>query len=217
MEIGTDVSYTHNIQSYFGSSTGNQGFINPETDDVKQNLYAAFGSFDWSPNKKWYLYGGLRLETTKSDFRQNDIYRRDLSKSYTDLLPNIGISYTAPVQMTLYYRASISRPGYQSLDNTYLYVTPTLWETGNPELRSTLRHKIGLNLYYKKFVLQGSFTRSNRNVASIYRHDSNDGINLIQPINLPNYNSFQLIAIQWLDLGFWHPTLQGVFYVIAVR
>ena len=196
-----------------GISTANPDFIKPETDNVKQNLYAGFISFDWNPNKKWNLYGGLRLESTKTDFRQNDVYQEDLSKSYTDLLPNLGVSFNSPVQMTLYYRASISRPGYQSLDNTYVYVTPTLWETGNPELRSTLRHKIGLNLYYKKFILQGSFTRNKRNVASIYGYDSNNSINLNQPINLPDYNSFQLVAIQRFDFGFWHPTLQGVLYV----
>ena len=213
LEAGTDVSYTHNTQDYMGISTANPDFIKPETDNVKQNLYAGFISFDWNPNKKWNLYGGLRLESTKTDFRQNDVYQEDLSKSYTDLLPNLGVSFNSPVQMTLYYRASISRPGYQSLDNTYVYVTPTLWETGNPELRSTLRHKIGLNLYYKKFILQGSFTRNKRNVASIYGYDSNNSINLNQPINLPDYNSFQLVAIQRFDFGFWHPTLQGVLYV----
>lgn len=99
------------------------------------------------------MYGGLRLESTNADFRQNNVLREDLSKSYTDLLPNLGISFNSSVRMTLFYRASVSRPGYQSLDNTYVYVTPTLWETGNPELRSTLRHKVGLNLYYKKFIL----------------------------------------------------------------
>lgn len=213
LEAGADASYTHNTQDYIGKSTSNSDFIKPENDNVKQNLYAAFFSLDWNPNKKWNVYGGLRLESTNTDFRQNCVYREDLSKSYTDLLPNLGVSFNSPVQMTFYYRASLSRPGYQSLDNTFLYVTPTLWETGNPELRSTLCHKVGLNLYYKKFVLQGSFTRSNRNVASIYKHDNNDGINLIQPINLQDYNSFQLVVIQRFDPGLWHPTLQGVFYV----
>ena len=213
LEAGTDVSYTYNSQDYVGRSTANPDFIKPENDNVKQNLYAGFISFDWNPNKKWNLYGGLRLESTKTDFRQNNIYQESLSKSYTDLLPNLGVSFKSPVQMTLYYRASISRPGYQSLDNTLVYVTPTLWETGNSELRSTLRHKIGFNLYYKKFILQGSFTRSKRNVAYIYKHDSNDGINLNQPINLPDYYSLQIVAIQRFDFSFWNPTLQGVLYV----
>ena len=115
--------------------------------------------------------------------------------------------------MSLYYRANIYRPGYQSLDNTYVYVTPTLWETGNAELKSTLLHRIGLNFSYKKFFLQSSFTINRRNIASVYRNEDINRINVVQPINLPDYNSFQVVAVQQLDLGFWHPTLQGVFYI----
>ena len=213
IEAGSEISYTRNNQDYLGSSTGNQDFIAPETDNVKQNLYAGFVGFNWTPNNTWNMYGGLRLESTNTDFRQNNVLREDLSKSYTDLLPNLGISFNSSIRMSLFYRASVSRPGYQSLDNTYVYVTPTLWETGNPELRSTLRHKIGLNLYYKKFILQSSFTMNKRNVTSIYRYDNTDRINVVQPVNLPDYNSFQLVAVQQLDFGFWHPTIQGVFYV----
>lgn len=213
LEAGADISYTHNKQDYYGFSTDNQGFITPETDDVKQNLYAGFVGFDWTPSERWNVYGGLRLETTNTDFQQNSTIQDDLSKKYTDWLPNIGISFNSSIRMSLYYRASVSRPGYQSLDNTYIYVTPTLWETGNPELKSTLNHKIGLNLYYKKFILQSSFTMNRRYVASVYRNDNTDRINVVNPVNLPDYRSFQLVAVQQLDFGFWHPTLQGVFYV----
>lgn len=213
LEAGTDISYTNNEQDYYGFSTDNQDFIAPETDDVKQNLYAGFVGFDWIPNEKWNIYGGMRLETTNTVFRQNKAIRDDLSRKYTDWLPNIGISFNSSIRTSLYYRTSVSRPRYQSLDNTYIYITPTLWETGNPELKSTLNHKIGLNLYYKKFILQSSFTMSHRNVASVYRNDSTDRINVVNPVNLPDYRSFQLVAVQQLDFGFWHPTLQGVFYV----
>ena len=213
LEAGADVSYTHNKQDYYGFSMDNLGFITPETDDVKQNLYAGFVGFDWTPNERWNVYGGMRVENTNTNFQQNCTIRDDLSKKYTDLLPNIGISFNSLIRMSLYYRASVSRPGYQSLDNTYIYVTPTLWETGNPELKSTLNHRIGLNLYYKKFILQSSFTMNRRYVASVYHNDNINHINVVNPVNLPDYNSFQLVAVQRLDLGLWHPTLQGVFYV----
>lgn len=213
VEAGTDLSYTHTRQNYHGSSTDNQDFIAPETDDVRQNLYAGFVGFDWTPNERWNVYGGMRLETTNTDFRQNMTIRDDLSKKYTDCLPNIGISFNSPIRLNLYYRASVSRPGYQSLDNTYIYVTPTLWETGNPELKSTLNHRIGLNFYYNKFILQSLFTMNRRNVASVYHNDNTNHINVENPVNLPDYSSLQLVAVQQLDFGCWHPTIQGVFYI----
>ena len=216
-EAGTEISYTHNRQNYTGTSSDNLDFINPETDDVKQNLFAGFASFDWTPNNMWNIYGGMRIETTTTDYKQNGIAREDLSRTYTDLLPNLGISFYSQIRMTLFYRGSIARPGYQSLDNTYVYVTPTLWETGNPELLATLRHRIGVNMSYKKLIIQSSLTMNHRNVASVYHYNHADRINVVRPINLPNYNSFQLVAVQQLDFGFWHPMLQGVMYVQTLK
>lgn len=213
IEVGSDITRTSNNQGFSSMASDNSSFLKPGEDDVKQNLYAVFGIFDWTPNQKWNVYGGLRWESTDSKYRHDDVLNPELSRSYGNILPNIGVSFNSGIHVSLFYRASVYRPGYQSLDNNYIYVTPTLWETGNPELKTTLVHRIGLNLSYKKFTLQSSFRVTERNSSAVYYYDADKGINVTQPINLPRYNSFQMVAVQQLDFGFWHPTLQGVFYV----
>ena len=212
-EVGSDISRTSNTQDFTSMASDNSSFLTPGEDDVKQNLYAIFGGFDWTPNQKCNVYGGIRWESTDSKYRHNNIPNPELSRSYRNILPNIGVSFNSVIHTALFYRASVYRPGYQSLDNNYIYVTPTLWETGNPELRRTLVHRIGLNLSYKKFILQSSIRINERNSSAVYYYDTDKGINVTKPINLPRYNSFQIVAVQQLDFGFWHPTLQGVFYV----
>lgn len=213
IEVGSDITRTSNNQNFSSVASDNSSFLKPGEDDVKQNLYAVFGSFDWTPNQKLNVYGGLRWESTDSKYRHDNVINPELSRSYGNILPNIGVSFNSGIHASLFYRASVYRPGYQSLDNNYIYVTPTLWETGNPELKTTLVHRIGLNLSYKKFTLQSSFRVNERNSSAVYYYDVDKGINVTQPINLPRYNSFQMVAVQQLDFGFWHPTLQGVFYV----
>lgn len=212
-EIGTDISHTFNNQDFTSIASDNSSFLKPGEDDVKQNLYAVFGSFDWTPDKKWNVYGCIRWESTDSRYRHDNILNPELSRTYGNILPNLGVSFNSGIHASLFYRASVYRPGYQSLDNNYIYVTPTLWETGNPELRTTLVHRIGLNLSYKKFTLQSSFRINERNTSAVYCHNDEKGINITKPVNLPRYNCFQIVAVQQLDFGFWHPTLQGVFYV----
>lgn len=213
IEVGSDITRTSNNQSFSSVASDNSSFLKPGEDDVKQHLYAAFGSFDWTPNHKWNIYGGLRWESTDSKYRHDNVLKPELSRFYGNILPNIGVSFNSGIHASLFYRASVYRPGYQSLDNNYIYVTPTLWETGNPELKTTLVHRIGLNLSYKKFTLQSSFKVNEHNSSAVYYYDVDKGINVTQPINLPRYNSFQMVAVQQLDFGLWHPTLQGVFYV----
>lgn len=213
VELGSDLSYTKTIQDYKGFSSDNLEFLKPETDNVKQNLFASYAGFDWNPSRKWNIYGGIRLESTHVDYNRNGEKRQDLSKAYTYIMPNIGIAFNSPVRLTLYYRPSVSRPSYQSLDNTYLYVTPTLWETGNPELCPTLRHRVGLNVYYRKFMLQSAFALNKRSISTTYGYNGTEGINVTQPINLPTFHSIQIVAAQQFDISFWHTALQGVFYI----
>lgn len=212
IEIGTDFSLTSNNQNFTSMASDNSSFLRPGEDYVKQNLYAVFGNFDWTPNQKWNIYGGIRWEATDCKYLHDNILNPELSRSYGNILPNLGITFISGINATLYYRASVYRPGYQSLDNNYIYVTPTLWETGNPELKTTLVHRIGLNLSYKKFILQGSFDMNEGTTGAIYYYDTEKGISVTKPVNLPDYNSFQIVAVQQLDFGFWHPTLQGVIY-----
>lgn len=213
IEVGSDITHTSNNQGFSSVASDNSSFLKPGEDDVKQNLYAVFGSFDWTPNQKWNVYGGFRWESTDSKYRHDNVLNPELSRSYGNILPNIGVSFNSGIHASLFYRASVYRPGYQSLDNNYIYVTPTLWETGNPELKTTLVHRIGLNLSYKKFTLQSSFRVNERNSSAVYYYDADKGIIVTKPINLPRYNTFQMVAVQQLDFGFWHPTLQGLFYV----
>lgn len=213
LEVGADISHTSNNQGFTSVASNNSSFLKPGEDDVKQNLYAVFGGFDWTPDKKWNLYGGIRWEATDNKYHHDNLLNPDLSRAYVNILPNIGISLNSGIYATLFYRASVYRPSYQSLDNNYIYVTPTLWETGNPELKTALVHRIGLNLSYRKFSLQSSFRINERNSSVVYYYDSDKGVNVTKPVNLPRYNSFQIVAVQQLDFGFWHPTLQGVFYI----
>lgn len=51
LEIGTDLSLTSNNQDFTSEASDDLSFLHPGEDDVKQNLRAVFGSFDWSPNQ----------------------------------------------------------------------------------------------------------------------------------------------------------------------
>ena len=108
-------------------------FTMSSSDIVRQNLQAYFVSFDWGISPKWNIYGGVRYETTDSRYWRDETLDNNLSRKYHDFLPNLGIQFKSPVNLTMYYRAKVSRPSYSLLDNNFAYVTPTLWETGNPD------------------------------------------------------------------------------------
>lgn len=217
LEAGAELGRTSNLQDYKGFSTGDFDFLKPESDRTIQNLYAGYVDFTWTISPKWRVFGGVRLESTNTDFCQNGVKIDNLSRSYTDLLPNIGVQFLSPLILSAYYKSRVARPGYGSLDNTYVYVTPTLWETGNPALQPALAHVAGIDIMYKKFILQTSFSSVRRAISTEYVYNPVDRINVSRPVNLPTYFAFQAVAVQQFDFSFWHPTLQGVIYVQNLR
>lgn len=209
VEAGAEYAHTKNDQ-YFTSQGLSNTFLTSASDIVRQNLQAYYVSFDYDISPKWNIYGGIRYETTDSRYEKDDIHDNNLSRRYHDILPNLGIQFKSPVNLTMYYRAKVSRPSYSLLDNNFAYVTPTLWETGNPELVASRTHNVGISLYFRNFVFLGTYIRSEKPIGSIYQYDAGLKANIRTNVNLPDYDTWQLVASQGFNVRFWHPTVQGV-------
>lgn len=217
---GSDYTYTSSVQNFI--SRGSSGIASGEepsavnmsaTDDVRQNLYSAFISAEWTVSDKWNIYGGLRYDATRTRYIRNSEYEAGLSENYDNLLPDIGLTFKSPVTLSLYYNQVVLRPSYANIDNNYTYVTPTHWEVGNPELQSMRSDKYGLNVYYKNFILQGMAFHFNRKFGKANYYDPGINASVSTTVNFPPYTTYQFIAVQRLDIGLWHPTLQGVLVV----
>lgn len=216
LEGGAEYARTVNRQD-FTSDGLSENFLKPASDRVKQNLHAYYISFDYDISTKWNIYGGMRYEITNSRFKRNETLDEILSRKYHDFLPNVGIMFRSPVSIAMYYRAKVIRPPYSLLENNYAYVTPTLWETGNPELTASRVHNVGLSIYFKNFVFQGTYTHSERSISSIYEY--NTGIKAIvrTSVNLPAFDTWLLVVSQGFNIKFWHPTVQGVLLFQNLR
>lgn len=209
VEAGAEYAHTKNDQ-YFTSQGLSNIFLTSASDIVRQALQAYYVSLNYDISPKWSIYGGIRYETTDSRYERNHIPDNNLSRKYHDILPDLGIQFKSPVNLTMYYRARVSRPSYSLLDNNFAYVTPTLWETGNPELVASRTHNVGISLYYRNFVFLGTYIGSDNSIGSIYQYDAGLKANVRTYINLPDYDTWQLVASQGFNVKFWHPTVQGV-------
>lgn len=214
IEVVAGAEYAHTLNNQDFTSNGlSEDFLKPAHDKVRQNLQAYHLSFDYDVTSKWNIYGGLRYEVTDSRYERNGTLDSNLSRKYHDFLPNVGILFKSPANITMYYRAKVFRPSYSLLENNYAYVTPTLWETGNPKLTASRTHNIGLSLYYRNLVFQGTYIRSEKAIESVYEYSSDIKANVRTSINLPEYDTWQFVASQEFNVKFWHPTVQGVLWL----
>ncbi len=213
MDVGTQYSYTTNKMHFDSSDNANSDFLSSSHDSEKQHLYAGYASINYGINEHWNLNGGLRLEQTGFDYRQNDMKIEEQSKSYTDLLPTLGVHYRkGNLALGLTYASNVNRPPYSYLHNNYTYVSHTSWEKGNPLLKSALTHSIDLSFSWKQSILGVSFTRNVRSINTVYTYLPSENVIVRQEINMPDFNRVTFMATQSLNIVFWHPTIQGILY-----
>lgn len=216
LDLGGQYSYTENEQDFSTASTNKEQaqLFKPATDKSDQHFGATYLSYQYPINGSLSCYAGIRYEITDFTYHQNGTLVEGQSKKYNDILPNAGISYNnKETVINLYYKPNILRPSYQLLNNNYSYVSHTLWETGNPLLRSSLQHNLGASISWKKLILSATYGRNKRSIYSVYENLPDKGINIRREINLPDYNSYTFTFYTHFDWSFWHPMLQALLQI----
>ena len=206
IDVGGEYSHTKNRVNYNGVTVG----ITKAEDYIRQNLASGYFNLVYSPTKYLTFVGGLRLEHTAFDYYQNGTHVDGQSKSYTDWLPKLTASYgKGDWRAGLSYIPAVYRPNYSMLNNNYYYISHTAWSTGNPDLRTSTPHSIELNLSWKKTYFYATYSMRRHSIDYVYEYIPESNINLQRPINLPNSEDLQLVLSHSMDIGLWHPTIQG--------
>lgn len=214
LEGGLQYSYTWNKQQFTTETEGEAPTLIPQRDKETQHLTAFYLSYRHGLGKYWNWKAGVRYEMTDFTYFLNNERIADQSKTYHNLLPHASISYSkGKTSIGLSYQMNVDRPGYASLNNNYVYVSHTLWETGNPLLRTSLRHKMEMNLNLHQWMLNVVYYRHVRPVQSVYSYDESQQIMVRKDRNISDYNSWQLTVYKEFAVGLWHPSVQGLFAV----
>jgi iron complex outermembrane recepter protein len=122
--------------------------------DYKENINAAYVSFNKQLTKKWGLQSGLRYENTNYKGHQyGNPWKGDSSfqRSYNSWFPTVYISYNADSsnQFGLSFGRRIDRPGYASLNPFMFFIDKYTYEEGNPYLKPQYSNNIELTHIFK--------------------------------------------------------------------
>lgn len=208
LDAGIQYSYTRNRQGFFQEATGETPDLQPGENRETQHLTALYLSYKHAIGAYWNWKVGVRYEMADFTYFLNGKKIDTQSKTFKDMLPHAMIGYYRDgLSISLGYTTSISRPGYTMLGSDYTYVSHTLWETGNPLLRSSRSHDITLDLSWRGWMLNLDFYRNERNVQMIYTYHPEQRINVSTYYNMPSYNGLTAMLYKEFAVSFWHPTL----------
>lgn len=150
LEIGTEGSKTINKQTYMMKNQ-NMLFLHSTTTDVKQNALSTYLSY----TKNWKHLSvnvGLRHEYVNYDYFLNG--EKDMYDEYHNLFPSISVSYKKnKFAMAFSYRTTFIKPYYNALRSNISYTDSFNYESGNPNLKTNVNHRLGLLIHYNDFTV----------------------------------------------------------------
>lgn len=161
LEIGWKSSYvvTDNKAQYFKGQPENWTADYDKTFffDYKENINAAYVSFNKQLNEKWGVQAGLRFENTNLEgFTHGNPTKPDSSfdRSYNSLFPTLYVSYKAHKNHTLSanFGRRIDRPAYQDLNPFLFFLDKYTYGAGNPYMKPQYTNNFELTYLYKGFL-----------------------------------------------------------------
>lgn len=211
----TDIA-TLSGQDFFDTNSGS--VLDPANSDLfdySETIYAAYVQLerDWD---KWSVSGGLRAEQTEvvGDSRSLGLVN---TQDYLGLFPNLSLSHyiNESNTLSLTYKRSIERPGYNTLNPFNYFINDANVETGNPNLQPAFTNDIGFtwdidNTY--TFDLYYSRTDDIIDILTFQDNQNQILINQDANLNFEQQYSFDFSVFKYLTDRWIFYTQTSLFY-----
>jgi outer membrane receptor protein involved in Fe transport len=171
---------------------------------LQEEILAAYAEAAYRINKKWDIRAGLRYEHTKDDMGTAD----SLNENYGNLFPSaiVGYKINDKSSISFTYSKRISRPALTSLVPFVFIFDPYTIRTGNPALKASTSHNIGVNFSVKKLMLSSTYSMETNPLSQggMYSVDTVKNIQYIRGENFPSQKIFNtMVILQTKVSSFW--------------
>ncbi len=173
----------------------NEWVIDPSltnVSDLNEKIFAAYGSIEYSFNKKTSVKAGLRYEYTDSKLN-TDTDGLVVDRQYGIWFPTIFLNrnFNENFSMNLSYSKRITRPTFNDLAPFVILLDPNTFFSGNSSLQPAISNSIKYGINYKSYFLSLQYTNEDSSIASFQeRIDDETGRLIFEASNLDFTKTF---------------------------
>jgi hypothetical protein len=180
--------------------------------DYREDIIGGFAEV----SKQWKKIGfrvGMRTEYTKLYGFSESLDTKFMDSNYLAFFPNIGMLWEPndKLGVTLYYDKGIDRPQFSNYDPFVKIQDSLNIEYGNPNLRPSYEHSIGLELdLFYKYNLSVTYNRTEEPVSDLNFIRDGSFISEVTPSNANYEESWDLslsipVELKWMTgwTSFW--------------
>jgi len=204
LQVGTEMTFVKRDNDY--AITENS--IADDESEVKENTYALFAEYGTMIPKAGMLNMGIRYEHVDFSYNSHCNPAGNLTRHTDDIFPFVSFATkVGEIEGSLAYTVRIKRPNYRVLRNNIEYNNRFTLSTGNPTLRSEIRHEVGLNARWRWLGLSANYNYMKHGIYDwTYPYDEN-GTVLISWVNFNKpINAVSAYINAAPTFGIWQPS-----------
>jgi hypothetical protein len=140
---------------------------------LKENIYAGYSSFSYSPSNNNVFKAGLRYEHTSSNLGTEKT-ANIVDRKYGQFFPTLYWSHTINTHQSfnLSYNRRINRPTFNNLAPFLIFIDPNTFISGNAALQPSIADGIKADFVYKSYAFSVGYTHED-NTISDFQPDIN--------------------------------------------
>lgn len=202
VEWGGEFTYTHR-KDRFGND---EGLLHSTDSEINESNAALFAGFSARFGKAWRAGAEARYQYTHSAYYEKGVKSPDQSRNYGKFMPNAWLGYAGKaVQAQLNYGIKVRRPPYYSLSGNVQYNDRYNYEGGNPLLRPTLCHNVGLQMVYSILTLSVGYEHRVDDILNVDRPYGDEAV-LFTFDNFDHTGQLSAMLSASTRVGCWQPS-----------
>ncbi|WP_342120836.1 outer membrane beta-barrel family protein [Pseudoduganella sp. OTU4001] len=162
-KLGYKVVQNHNESSVDYTNidpitqAGSPNALRSNAFDMKETIYAVYGSYQMRFNEQWGMQAGLRAEHTEMEIDQLTS-QIAAGNSYANLIPSLFATYKVSdnAQMRFAYAQRLRRPMAQDLNPFVIYRDELNVSSGNPKLKPAKTDSLEVGYESRLFGLEAN-------------------------------------------------------------
>lgn len=210
LSFGEEASNVDRTSDYLQNGFSADNHIHQQT-----TMWSLFADYSLKL-RKFTISIGVRWQNELNHYKENELYKEEMSPDYHVLIPNLSIKYqTGNWNNTLTYRSIRNNPQYDVLSSSINYAGKYEYRTGNPFLQPITTDRISWESQWKwiHIELQYKYMKNHYNdFHTAYDEINHPGVRLMDFRATPTINYYGLFLNASPKIGVWQLDYSAYFY-----
>jgi len=218
LEAGVKAAFNNFDNDVIVGTFSGQDFIeDPDLTNIsnlKERIFAGYGSLNYNISDKTNLQLGLRYEHTDSELN-SDKQGKVVDRAFGEFFPTAYISHTIndTLNFNFSYSRRITRPTFNDMAPFVIFFDPGTFFAGNPAIQPAISNSVKFDINYRSIILSSQYSIEDGTISRFQsRFDEENERLIFAAANLDQTKIFSLTLGLPITFASWWKMQNNFIY-----